>query len=114
MDSPAAFTGPVNLGNPGEFTIRELAETCIAMTGSRSELVHLPLPQRRPKQRQPDIALAKAGLGWEPTVKLAEGLKPTVAFFRYQDHAQAAVNISGEQPTGARAHAMKRGGGTQR
>ena len=85
MDSPASFTGPVNLGNPTEFTMRELAELVLKETGSPSKLVNLPLPQDDPKQRQPNIALAKTELGWEPKVKLVDGLKPTVAFFRLQN-----------------------------
>ena len=74
MDSPAEFTGPVNLGNPGEFTIRALAEKVLAVTGSRSELEFRPLPVDDPKQRQPDITLAKSRLGWSPTVTLDQGL----------------------------------------
>ena len=79
------LTGPVNLGNPDEFTIRELAELVIAMTGSRSRLVELPLPADDPTQRQPDIALARARLGWEPQVKLRAGLERTIAYFRDLD-----------------------------
>lgn len=75
------LTGPVNLGNPNEFTIRELADLVVAITGSRSEIVHLPLPQDDPVQRQPDISLAKAMLGWEPTVMLQQGLASTIAHF---------------------------------
>ena len=82
MGSPAEVTGPINIGNPREFTIRELAEQVIALTGSRSELVTLPLPQDDPKQRQPDIAQARALLGWEPRVPLSEGLPPTIDYFR--------------------------------
>jgi UDP-glucuronate decarboxylase len=82
MDSPPSFTGPVNLGNPVEFTMRELAERILKETGSSSKLVNMALPQDDPKQRQPDISLAKAKLGWEPKIKLADGLKPTVDFFR--------------------------------
>ena len=74
--------GPVNLGNPVEFTIRELAEKVIALTGSKSRLVERPLPQDDPKQRQPDIALAKRILGWEPRVPLEEGLERTIPYFR--------------------------------
>jgi UDP-glucuronate decarboxylase len=85
MDSPASFTGPVNLGNPIEFTMQELAELVLIETGSSSTFVNQPLPQDDPKQRQPNISLAKAQLGWEPRVKLADGLKPTVAFFRGQN-----------------------------
>jgi UDP-glucuronate decarboxylase len=75
------LTGPVNVGNPNEFTIRELAELVISMTGSRSEIVHLPLPQDDPVQRQPDVALAREKLGWAPVVMLKEGLAPTIAHF---------------------------------
>ncbi len=75
------LTGPVNIGNPNEFTIRELAEMVISLTGSRSEIVHCPLPQDDPVQRQPDIALARAKLGWEPTVMLQQGLPPTIEHF---------------------------------
>jgi nucleoside-diphosphate-sugar epimerase len=81
MNSPDALAGPVNLGNPGEFTMIELAEAVKELTGSRSELVHEPLPQDDPKQRQPDITLARAQLGWEPKVALREGLRPTIAYF---------------------------------
>ncbi len=82
MASPDDFTGPVNTGNPDEFTIRELAEQVLALTGSTSEIVQRPLPADDPTQRQPDIALAREVLGWEPKIKLAEGLRPTVAYFR--------------------------------
>ncbi len=81
MDSPDAVTGPVNLGNPGEFTILELAERVIAMTGSRSRIVHMPLPEDDPKQRRPDISRAFDLLGWEPKIRLEDGLKRTVAYF---------------------------------
>ncbi|WP_114965643.1 UDP-glucuronic acid decarboxylase family protein [Alkalilacustris brevis] len=81
MDSPGGFTGPVNLGNPGEFTIRELAEKVIALTGSRSKLTFHPLPQDDPMQRCPDIGLARRELGWEPKVALEEGLGRTVGYF---------------------------------
>jgi len=82
MDTPDDFTGPVNLGNPVEFTIRELAELVIDMTGSVSTLVAKPLPQDDPRQRQPDIGLAKDVLGWEPRVALREGLEKVIAYFR--------------------------------
>jgi UDP-glucuronate decarboxylase len=75
------LVGPVNVGNPDEFTIRELAEKVIAMTGSKSKIVQKPLPGDDPRQRQPDITLAKEKLGWKPTVPLAEGLKHTIAYF---------------------------------
>ena len=75
------FTGPINLGNPVEFTIRELAEKVIEMTGSKSKLDFKPLPSDDPTQRQPDISLARATLGWEPTIKLQEGLAHTIRYF---------------------------------
>ncbi|MBO0734277.1 MAG: SDR family oxidoreductase [Methylocapsa sp.] len=81
MSAPADVTGPINLGNPREFSILELAEKIIAITGSRSKLVHKPLPEDDPKQRQPDIALAESLLGWLPAIELAEGLGPTIAYF---------------------------------
>ena len=76
------FTGPVNLGNPGEFTMLELAEKVIRLTGSRSRMVHEPLPGDDPAQRRPVINLAKEKLGWQPTVELEEGLRRTIAYFR--------------------------------
>jgi UDP-glucuronate decarboxylase len=82
MDSPDDFTGPVNIGNPGEFTMLELAETVLRLTGSRSRLRHEPLPQDDPKQRKPDISLARSSLQWEPKVKLEDGLKETISYFR--------------------------------
>jgi UDP-glucuronate decarboxylase len=82
MESPPSFTGPVNLGNPVEFTMRELAELILKETESLSKLVNMALPQDDPRQRRPDISLAKAKLGWEPKIKLADGLKSTVDFFR--------------------------------
>ena len=82
MDSPDDFTGPVNTGNPGEFTILELAEKVIALTGSSSKLIHKPLPQDDPQVRCPDISLAKEKLGWEPGITLDQGLPKTVAFFK--------------------------------
>ena len=82
MESPAEFTGPVNLGNPDEFTMRELAELILAETGSNSAMESRPLPQDDPRQRQPDITLAKDRLGWSPRVPLRDGLKPTIAYFR--------------------------------
>ncbi len=82
MDSPEEITGPINLGNPGEFTMLELAESVIKLTDSKSELVFEELPEDDPKQRQPDITKAKEKLGWEPKVDLAAGLKPTIKYFR--------------------------------
>ena len=81
MESPKMLTGPMNLGNPGEFSMIELAETVKDLTGSASPLVHLPLPADDPRQRQPDIGLAREALGWEPKVSLREGLKPTITYF---------------------------------
>lgn len=81
MNSPDAVTGPINLGNPAEITIRQLAELVIEMTGSRSELVNRPLPQDDPRQRRPDISQAEEILGWRPTVPLVEGLAKTIAYF---------------------------------
>ena len=72
----------MNLGNPGEFTIRELAELVIELTGSRSQIEYRPLPSDDPKKRRPDISLARATIGWEPRVQLREGLSRTIAYFR--------------------------------
>ncbi len=82
MNSPEGFTGPVNLGTPQEFTILQLAETLIRMTGSASRIIYNPLPQDDPIQRRPDIALAREKLGWEPRIQLSEGLEKTIAYFR--------------------------------
>jgi UDP-glucuronate decarboxylase len=82
MDTEAGFCGPVNLGNPSEFTIRELAEKVLDLTGSRSRLVYRPLPTDDPRQRQPDISLARQALQWQPTVSLEDGLKETIRYFR--------------------------------
>jgi UDP-glucuronate decarboxylase len=81
MVAPDAFIGPVNLGNPGEFTILELAEKVIRLTGSRSKIIFQPLPQDDPLQRKPDISLAAKNLGWVPAVNLEDGLKRTIAYF---------------------------------
>lgn len=81
MGSRKGLTGPINLGNPGEFTILQLAQKVIDMIGSRSRLVFRPLPQDDPMQRKPDITLAKAELGWEPKIQLEEGLKHTINYF---------------------------------
>jgi UDP-glucuronate decarboxylase len=82
MNSDNSFLGPVNIGNPNEFTMLELAQTVIELTGSSSKIIHLALPQDDPKQRQPDISLAKEKLqGWEPKVQLREGLQTTIAYF---------------------------------
>jgi UDP-glucuronate decarboxylase len=82
MDSRPDFTGPVNIGNPSEFTMLELAEKVIKIVGGKASLTYMPLPQDDPKQRQPDISLAKSELGWQPKVSLDDGLKETVAYFR--------------------------------
>ena len=84
MNTPAEFTGPMNAGNPDEFTILELAELVLELTESKSKIIREPLPQDDPKQRQPDISLAKAELGWSPKIKLREGLEKTIAYF--DDH----------------------------
>jgi len=82
MDSPDDFTGPVNLGNPTEFTILELAEKIILMTGSRSKIKFVTLPQDDPKQRKPDIALAREKLDWSPAIPLGKGLIKTIEYFK--------------------------------
>ncbi len=81
MATPDEFTGPVNLGNPGEFTILELAKLVIEYTGSKSKIDYRPLPSDDPRQRKPDITLAKSVMNWEPTIKLADGLKKTIEYF---------------------------------
>ena len=93
METPEEVTGPVNLGNPVEFTIRQLAESVIALTGSSSKIVNRPLPEDDPKQRQPDIGLAQELLKWTPRVQLQEGLRKTIEYFEEllsSDHADAA------------------------
>ena len=82
MASPNDLTGPVNLGNPGEFTIRQLAELVLQKVGGKSKLITLPLPQDDPKQRKPDISLAQRELDWQPTVSLSDGLDQTIDYFR--------------------------------
>lgn len=82
METEPGFTGPLNIGNPGEFTMLELAESVIRLTGSKSKLTFKPLPSDDPKQRQPNIGLAKSKLGWEPKVSLEDGLKRTIEYFR--------------------------------
>jgi UDP-glucuronate decarboxylase len=81
MDSPDDFVGPVNIGNPHEFTVLELAEKIIALTGSTSHIVRLPAPVDDPRQRQPNISLARKVLSWEPTIQLEEGLRQTIEYF---------------------------------
>lgn len=82
MHSPAELTGPLNLGNPGEFTMLELAEKVLRLTGSKSKLIFMPLPQDDPRVRRPNISLARNKLGWEPSVQLEDGLKDTISYFR--------------------------------
>jgi UDP-glucuronate decarboxylase len=82
METDDSFTGPVNIGNPGEFTMLELAQNIIDITGTKSKIVYLPLPEDDPTQRQPDISLAKEKLGgWEPKIPLREGLVETIKYF---------------------------------
>ncbi|MCE9589641.1 MAG: SDR family oxidoreductase [Planctomycetes bacterium] len=88
MNGPDSFIGPVNIGNPGEFTIKQLAELVIKMTKSKSKLVKLPLPKDDPTQRQPDITLAKKHLKWEPTIALEQGLVKTIDYFSKLDLRQ--------------------------
>ena len=82
VDSPADVTGPINLGNPGEFTVAQLARMVLDMTGSKSRLVNCPLPADDPVQRRPDISRARSLLGWEPKIALKDGLQRTIAYFR--------------------------------
>lgn len=82
MDSPADFIGPVNLGNPGEYSIGEIAEKIVGLCGSTSSISYLPLPEDDPRQRQPDITLAREKLGWQPAVGLEDGLRETIGYFR--------------------------------
>jgi UDP-glucuronate decarboxylase len=81
MNSPEAITGPVNLGNPGEFSIRELAEAVIDLVGASSRIVHMPLPTDDPRQRRPDISKANELLDWKPSVPVREGLVKTISYF---------------------------------
>jgi UDP-glucuronate decarboxylase len=113
MESPAELTGPVNLGNPGEFTIRELAELVLELTGSKSKLAYLPLPQDDPRQRRPDIALAHDRLAWRPAVALREGLLDTILYFDrlLSSAATAATTVNGaRRPAKARRLAAANGG----
>jgi len=82
MGSDKDLTGPVNIGNPGEFTMLELANMVIRLTGSKSQIIFMPLPQDDPKQRRPDISLAKSKLGWEAKIQLEDGLKETIKYFK--------------------------------
>ncbi|MFI5014267.1 MAG: UDP-glucuronic acid decarboxylase family protein [Hyphomicrobiales bacterium] len=106
METPDEVTGPINLGNPGEFTIRQLAQAVIELTGSRSKLVARPLPQDDPRQRQPDLGLAKEILGWQPTTRLRAGLTMAIAHFReilaQEPVSEAAAKTAANTPTGRR------------
>jgi UDP-glucuronate decarboxylase len=82
MASPADFTGPVNIGNPDEYTMIQLAETILRLVGGRSKLVFRSLPADDPRRRQPNITLARQELGWQPSVALEDGLKETIGYFR--------------------------------
>lgn len=103
MNGPDDFIGPVNLGNPDEFTIKELAEIVIELTGAKSKLTYMPMPDDDPTQRQPDISLAKKRLDWQPSVKLRDGLIKTIEYFKSID-----LN-SFRQPTDHTAHKSSRG-----
>jgi len=85
MNTPESFIGPVNIGNPNEFTIKELAELVIELTGAKSKIIYEPLPADDPMQRQPDITLARKTLNWEPTIQLREGLLKTINYFKTID-----------------------------
>ena len=100
MATPEGFTGPVNLGNPDEFTILQLAEQVLVLTGSPSAIDHQPLPQDDPTQRKPDITIARAELGWEPTVPLSDGLVKTVGYFKHEEISdlQAAADVTRLRP----------------
>jgi UDP-glucuronate decarboxylase len=82
MNADDSVIGPMNLGNPGEFTIKELAEKVVAMTGSKSKIIYLPLPQDDPLQRKPDISFAQKAINWQPTIKLEQGLEKTIKYFK--------------------------------
>ncbi len=99
MATEPGFTGPVNIGNPNEFTIAELAEAVVELTGSNSKIEYFPLPQDDPRQRQPDISLAREKLQWEPNVQLRDGLAKTIAYFRSElDESDAkAAAVSGSK-----------------
>jgi UDP-glucuronate decarboxylase len=82
MQTPADFTGPINIGNPGEFTMLELAELVLRLTGSRSRIAFTPLPSDDPRQRRPDISLAQSAIDWQPQILLEDGLARTIDYFR--------------------------------
>jgi UDP-glucuronate decarboxylase len=99
MDSPAEVTGPINLGNPNEQTVKQLADMIIAMTNSKSHVVYLELPEDDPRKRKPDISLALSELGWEPKVAIADGLERTIKYFRAL--LEAETEMSNRYLTGA-------------
>jgi UDP-glucuronate decarboxylase len=101
MATDDAFTGPVNVGNPGEFTMRDLAAGVLQLTGSKSTLVFKPLPADDPKQRRPDITLARQMLRWEPTVQLADGLERTISYFRDRLLTQQIADLAALARVGA-------------
>ena len=107
MNSPQSVTGPINLGNPGEFTMLQLAQLTLELTGSKSKLSFMPLPQDDPRQRQPDIALAAKHLEWKPTVSLRDGLKRTIAYFDnlLAGETEAVVSDAADARTGSRVAA---------
>ena len=82
MNTPKGFTGPVNLGNPAEYQVKDLAEMIVRLTGSKSPIEYQPLPMDDPKRRQPDISLAREKLDWEPRIEVEDGLKKTIDYFR--------------------------------
>jgi UDP-glucuronate decarboxylase len=98
MKSPAGVTGPLNLGNPGEFTMLELASIILKKTGSCSEIVFRPLPQDDPKQRRPDISLARRTLEWMPKISLDQGLDHTIEYFRRRGVMNDGVQLAHRQP----------------
>jgi UDP-glucuronate decarboxylase len=98
MAAPDDFVGPVNIGNPGEFTMLELAKLTLELTGSKAKIVHLPRPKDDPSQRQPDITLAQQKLRWEPKVSLRDGLARTISYFK-------SINLAHfRKPTNHTAH----------
>jgi UDP-glucuronate decarboxylase len=107
MATDDAFTGPINVGNPGEFTMRDLAAGVLQLTGSVSALVCKPLPMDDPRQRQPDITLARKVLRWEPTVQLADGLERTIAYFRDRLLTQQAIDGLAALATAMRSKACE-------
>ena len=106
MDAPTGLTGPINLGNPGEFQVRELAEMVIEMTGSKSAIVFKPLPADDPMQRKPDISRSRQELGWQPKVSLREGLERTIAYFEWKLSGRGRGMVSANSPHEAYPHLL--------